>query len=145
MNLTATVLLPLAVICFVGGCRTAAVTRPPTAASPSVPEPGPRTPLASAPSSQPFTLSADALLPSPRLIVGRVVAVEPERGFVFVALAPDAPAAALEPDSVLLVRTVDLKETARVRVSPYLRSRTLGTRIVSGQASSGDEVVWQAP
>lgn len=45
----------------------------------------------------------------------------------------------------LVARTLDLHETARLRASAYLRGRTLGTTITSGQPSTADEVVWLAP
>jgi hypothetical protein len=38
-----------------------------------------------------------------------------------------------------------LRETGRVRASRYVRGRTLGTTLVAGQPSLGDEVVWLAP
>jgi len=47
--------------------------------------------------------------------------------------------------SELIVRTLELRETGRLRVSRYLRGRTLGTDIFAGQPHPGDEVVWQAP
>ena len=90
-------------------------------------------------------LAAGALLPSARLIVGRVLAVEAELGFAFVDLATDAPSAALIAGTELTVRTLDLRETARLQVSAYNRGRTLGTKIIAGQPSPGDEVVWLAP
>jgi hypothetical protein len=90
-------------------------------------------------------LATDALLPSSRLIVGRIIAVEPPQRFAFVELTHDAPAAALADGTELIVRTLDLRETARLQVSPYLRGRTLGTKILGGQPTPGDEVVWVAP
>ena len=90
-------------------------------------------------------LAADALLPSPRLIVGRVIAVDLDQRFAFVELASDAPNAALLAGTELAARTLELRETGRMHVSPYLRGRTLGTKIVGGQPSPGDEVVWLAP
>src|SRR5688500_8365077 len=93
----------------------------------------------------PPVLAAGALLPSPRLVVGRVLAVDPGHGFAFVELAPDAPAAALNAGTELSVRTLELRDTARIEVSRYLRGRTLGTKIVEGQPAPGDEVVWLAP
>jgi hypothetical protein len=90
-------------------------------------------------------LGTGALLPSPRLIVGRVIAVDRAQHFAFVNLATDAPAAALTPGTELIARTLELRDTGRVQVSPYVRGRTLGTRIVDGQPSPGDEVVWLAP
>jgi hypothetical protein len=93
----------------------------------------------------PPVLAAGALLPSPRLVVGRVLAVDPGHGFAFVELAPDAPAAALNAGTELNVRTLELRDTARIEVSRYLRGRTLGAKIVEGQPAPGDEVVWLAP
>lgn len=89
--------------------------------------------------------SPDALQTSPRKRVGRVLALDATRGFAFVAIAPEAPSAALLEGAELLVRTDDLRETARLRVSPYARSRTLGTQIISGRPSPGDEVVYPSP
>ncbi len=95
--------------------------------------------------SKPPVLAADALLPSPRLFVGRIVAVNPIEGFAFVEVGADAPASALVDGTELIVRTLSLQERARVRVSRYIRGRTLGARILTGQATPGDEVVWLAP
>lgn len=90
-------------------------------------------------------LPADALVPSPRLIVGRLTAIDAAQGFAFVEIAADAPAAALAPGTELITRTLELRESGRVRTSPFVRGRTLGTLIVAGQPSAGDEVVWLAP
>jgi hypothetical protein len=113
----------LAIIPFLPSCRIAAPT----------------------PASSPAVLGPDALVPSPRLIIGRVIAVEMPQGFAFVELATDAPATALVDGTELITRTLDLRETARLRVSRYVRGRTLGTKVVAGQPSPGDEVVWLAP
>jgi hypothetical protein len=126
MKITARLLLLLAVILFSGGCRYFAKSQ-------------------RRGSNAPPTLGADALLPSPRLIVGRIVAVDAARKFAFVDLASDAPAAALADGTELIVRTMELQETARLQASRYVRGRTLGTKIVGGQPSPGDEVVWLAP
>ena len=107
------------------GCRTVAT-------KPAPPSPTP-------------VLAAGALAPSSRLIIGRVIAVDPARASAVVELAPDAPHGSLMAGTELIVRTLDLRETARVQVSPYLRGRVLGTKIVAGQPSPGDEVVWLAP
>ena len=111
---------PLAAICFVVGCAQA--------------------PQKSAP-----ILAEGALVPSPRLIVGRVIAIDPARGFVIVELAADAPAAAAAEGAELISRTLELRETARLRATRQHRGRILGTQVVSGQSSPGDEVVWLAP
>lgn len=126
MNRTAAVLALLAVSSFSAGCHHAAARRPPAAATASV-------------------LAAGALLPSPRLHVGRIIAVDAAQGFAFVELAPDAPGGAQFDGTELLARTPDLRPTARLAASRYLRGRTLGTRILAGQPSPGDEVVWLAP
>jgi hypothetical protein len=95
--------------------------------------------------SQTPALSATPLAPSPRLVVGRVGAVDSAHGFAFVELASDAPHDAITEGTELIVRTADLRETGRLRASRYVRSRTLGTRIIAGQPTVGDEVVWLAP
>lgn len=102
-------------------------------------------PAPNPPSEPPSLLGADALVPSPRLIVGRIVAVDPARRFAFVELTSDAPMAALAEGSDLIARTLELQDTGRLRASRQLRGRTLGTNIVSGQPSPNDEVVWLAP
>ena len=90
-------------------------------------------------------LAAGALLPSPRLIVGRVVAVDEAQRLAFIELATDTPNAALVAGTELVARTMNLRDTGRLQVSAYVRGRTLGTQIVGGQPSPGDEVVWLAP
>jgi hypothetical protein len=113
-----------------GGAGCSAVSNPPPDPAPAAPEP---------------ILAAGALLPSPRLLVGRIIAVDAPQRFAFVALAMDAPAVALATGTELIARTPDLQRTGTIEVSAYLRGRTLGTKIVAGQPSPGDEVVWQAP
>lgn len=125
-NSAALALGPLVVILLLAGCRQSSPSR----ATPSLRHP---------------PLAADALMPSPRLIIGRIVAVDAARGFAFVDLASDAPAAALVDGAELIARTADLRETARLRSSRYVRGRTLGAKIVDGQPSPSDEVVWLAP
>lgn len=124
MKLTATV-FALAVISFLTGCRHTAPAKPAATAT--------------------AALAADALLPSPRLIIGRIIAIDATRGFAFVELAADAPPAALADGTELITRTLELRETGRLRTSRYLRGRTLGTKIVGGQPASDNEVVWLAP
>ncbi len=117
--------LLLASISFFSGC-----------AHPSAKPPG---------STYPDVLADGVLLPSPRLIVGRVIAVDPVQGFAILEVAVDAPAEALTDGTELLARTLALHETARLRASRYLRGRMFGTKIVAGQPAPGDEVVWLAP
>jgi hypothetical protein len=88
----------------------------------------------------------EPLAPSPRLIVGRIIAVDAERGFAIIELATDAPPAALAEGGELVARTLaDLRETARLLAARYVRGRTLGSTVKSGVPSVGDEVVWTAP
>ena len=103
-------------------------------------------PSSPAPATPPAApLGGQSLEPSPRLILGRVIALDPPRRFAFVELAPDAPRGATVPDTDLIVRTADLRETARLRTTRQLRGRTLGTLVVEGNPGIGDEVVWLAP
>jgi hypothetical protein len=108
---------------------------------------GPKTPArpttGTAATSDP--LPTGALLPSHNLRVGRVLAVDPPHGIAVIDLALDAPATALVDGAPLVTRTNDLRETARLTASRYRQGRTLGAKIVSGQPSPGDEVVFPAP
>ena len=88
---------------------------------------------------------ATALHLSPNKLVGRVLAVDLTRGFAIVNLTAEPPPAALADGAVLIARTDDLRETARIQASRYVRGRTLGTKIVSGKPQPGDEVVIFAP
>ena len=99
-------------------------------------------PPAPPPSAAPV---AEPLAPSPRLVVGQVIAHDAARGFAFVELAPDAPRPALAPGALLFARRPDLTPAATLRTSAVLRGRTLGTRVTSGTPQPGDEVVWEAP
>lgn len=88
--------------------------------------------------------SADAsrTVPGPVQVVGRVVAVDLRTLSAIVELAPYV---ALPPDFAtrpLIARRDDLQPTARLQSSPYLRGRTLGTRLISGRPQVGDEVVF---
>ncbi len=100
---------------------------------------------ASAPQKPAAVLAEGALVPSPRLIVGRVIAVDAARRHAIVELGGDAPAAAATEGAELMTRTEDLRETARLRASRQLRGRILGATVASGQPAQGDEVVWLAP
>jgi hypothetical protein len=120
---SARLLLVLLTACCLGGCMRASRSKP-TAGIPPAYEP---------------------LAPSPRLIVGRVQATDVDRRFAFVDLAADAPDAALAEGTELVCRSVELRETGRLRVSRYVRGRTLGATMESGEPNVGDEVVWLAP
>jgi len=128
MTLTAKQLMLLAVIFLAGACSHLAPLTPPPMPS-----------RAGAP------LPPNALQPSPNRLVGRVLVVDAPRGFALIDLTGEPPAAALAAGAELVARTEDLRETARLRASRYARGRTLGTTIISGQPSPGDEVVFRAP
>ena len=132
MPFTARLLTLLAVIFFLAACSHLAPLTP----APIVRRGDP-------PAAIP--LPPDALWPSPRQLVGRILALDAARGFAFVTLTAAPPAAALADGAELIARTDDLRETARLRASRYARGRTLGAQILSGQPSPGDEVVFQLP
>lgn len=89
--------------------------------------------------------SVEPLIPSPRLVLGRIIAVDAPRGLAHVELAADAPPAALAEGTELIARTDDLRETGRLKASRYVRGRILGTTIAQGLPTPGNEVVWLAP
>ena len=130
MPFTARLLTLLAVISFLAACAHVA---PPTA------------PPGVAREDRPVGVSppsADALEPPSRALVGRILAVDAARGVAFVALTAEPPVAALADGAGLITRTDDLRETGRLRASRYVRGRTLGAQILSGQPAAGDEVVF---
>ncbi len=88
----------------------------------------------------------EPLAPSTRLIVGRVIALDPGRRFAFVELASDAPPSSLAEGTELVVRDpASLRETGRLAASQYVRGRTLGSTITAGSPAVGQEVTWMAP
>ena len=133
MTLTARLLTLLAVIFLASACVQTTPSAPATDRS-----------RERARENSPSSRTA-ALQPSPNRLVGHVLAVDPALGFAFVALTSEPPAAALAQGAELIARTDDLRETARLGTSRYVRGRTLGAKIVSGQPSPGDEVVFRAP
>lgn len=132
MTIAATFPFGLAAVLLLGGCQHIRFTRGPAAAA---------APAAIA-TLPPATRT---LAPSPRLIVGRVLAIDPPRGFAVLELASDAPPTSLAEGAELATRTTELRPTAQLRASRHLRGRTLGTTVISGQPTPGDEVVWEAP
>lgn len=79
---------------------------------------------------------------SPRRLVGRVLSIDAQRGFVFINLDLDSPPAASNVGAELIVRTDELRETARLRSTTYARGRILAATLVSGRPAPGDEVVF---
>jgi len=92
----------------------------------------------------PSAASAEPAYAAPaHALVGHVLAIDRERGFVIVALADDPPAVALRPGVQLWVRRRDLRFVARLSVSRYLRGDTLGTTLVEGEPAIDEDVVVQ--
>jgi len=83
-----------------------------------------------------------ATVPGPVQIVGRVLAVDLRTLAVIVELAPYAVLPADFNGRILISRQDNLRPTARLQASPYLRGRTLGTRLQAGRPQVGDEVVF---
>lgn len=134
MPFTARLLTLLAVIFFLPACQYMTPLPPLPGGKPVAPPPEPEVPL-----------PPDALRASPRRLVGRITAIDTPGHFAIVTLAAEPPPGALAQGADLIARTDDLRETARLRTSRYVRGRTLGAQIVQGQPTPGDEVVFQVP
>lgn len=85
--------------------------------------------------------AAPALVPSPVQIVGRVIAVDLPALTAIVDVYPYTNLPADFAGKIMISRTDDLRPTARLEASPYLRGRTLGARLLAGRPQVGDEVV----
>ena len=82
-----------------------------------------------------------AIAPSPFTLVGHVMSVDADAGNVIIDIAPYA---VLPPDfagKIMLARTDELRPTAKLQASPYLRGHILGARLLAGRPNPGDEVV----
>lgn len=85
---------------------------------------------------------ANRVVPGPAQVVGRVIAVDPRTLTVIIELAPYATMPARFDGQTMIARANDLRPTARLEASRYLRGRTLGARIVAGKPRIDDEVVF---
>lgn len=86
-------------------------------------------------------VSATTTTASSTLVVGRIITIDPSSKSVLVEVGSFT---VLPPDfatRILIARTDDLKPTARLQSSAYLRGRILGTRLIAGSPQLGDEVV----
>ena len=95
---------------------------------------GGRKPAAAAP-------KPSAITPSPFAVVGHVISADAGTGNVIIDVAPYA---VLPPDfagKIMLARTDELRPTANLQASPYLRGHILGARLLAGRPNPGDEVV----
>jgi len=81
-------------------------------------------------------------VPGPVQVVGRIIAIDPRTLTVVIELSPYAVMPSDFNGRILISRQDDLRPTARLQASPYLRGRTLGARLLAGQAQVGDEVVF---
>jgi hypothetical protein len=91
--------------------------------------------------ARPGTLGSKEVGPSPVQVVGRIVAIEPTRASVVVEVGVYAVLPTDFAKRILISRTDDLRPTARLQSSAYLRGRMLGTRLLAGRPQIGDEVV----
>ena len=81
-------------------------------------------------------------VPGPVQVAGRIIAIDMRSLTVVVELAPYL---SIPPDfarRILISRHDDLQPTARLQATPYLRGRTLGTRLLAGKPQMNDEVVF---
>ena len=81
-------------------------------------------------------------VPGPVQVVGRIIAIDLRSLTVVVELSPYTTLPADYSGRVLISRLDDLQPTARLQATPYLRGRTLGTRLVAGKPQMNDEVVF---
>ncbi|MDF3059051.1 MAG: hypothetical protein K0R17_3266 [Rariglobus sp.] len=92
--------------------------------------------------SAPPGSQATHTVPGPVQVVGRVIAVDLRTLSVIIELAPYATLPADFSGRILMTRLDDLRPTARLQASSYLRGRTLGARLMAGQPQIGNEVVF---
>lgn len=91
--------------------------------------------------NEPSPHGSTQTVPGPVQVVGRIIAVDLRSLAVIIELAPFANPPADFNGRILISRMDDLRPTARLQASPYLRGRTLGARLLAGQPQVGDEVV----
>ena len=99
-------------------------------------------PGGNAPSKLDASADAPRTVPGPVQVLGRVIAVDMRTLSVIIDLAPYVSLPGDFATRQLISRRDDLQPTARLQSSPYLRGRTLGTRLLAGQPQVGDEVVF---
>ena len=84
-------------------------------------------------------------VPGPVEVVGRVIAIDRPSLSVIIELAPYAVVPAGYDGRMLIARLDDLRPTARLQASPYVRGRMLGARLLAGSPQVGNEVVFAPP
>ena len=84
---------------------------------------------------------ANAPVPSPSLVVGRIISIDAQRLGVIIEVGPYVELPIDFASRILIARTNELRPTARLQSSAYLRGRILGTRLLAGSPQVGDEVV----
>jgi len=90
---------------------------------------------------QPAPAKASTVIPSPFVVVGHVLDVDAATGNVIIDVAPYAVLPADFSGKIMLTRTEDLRPTAKIEASPYLRGHILGAHLLAGRPGIGDEVV----
>ena len=84
-------------------------------------------------------------VPGPVQVVGHVISVDLRSLTVMIELAPFAVLPSDFSGRILISRQDDLRPTARLQASAYLRGRILGARLQAGKSQVGDEVVFAPP
>jgi len=79
--------------------------------------------------------------PSPFAVVGHVLDVDATTGNVIIDVGPYTVLPADFAGKIMLARTEDLRPTAKLEASSYLRGHMLGARLLAGRPGIGDEVV----
>lgn len=85
---------------------------------------------------------APATVPGPVHVVGRIIAVDARALSVMIELGPYTVLPRKVDGRILVSRLDDLRPTARLQASPYVRGRILGARMLAGRPNVGDEVVF---
>ena len=88
------------------------------------------------------SVKTSATVPSPAQVVGRIIAVDMVELAVIIEIPPYEVLPSDYNGRILISRMDDLRPTARMQASPYLRGRTLAARLLAGRPQIGDEVVF---
>ncbi|MFA6287524.1 MAG: hypothetical protein WC661_09080 [Opitutaceae bacterium] len=87
-------------------------------------------------------VKSGGVIPSPFAVVGHVLDVDANTGNIIIDVAPYTVLPADFSGKIMLTRTeADLRPTAKLEASPYLRGHILGAHLLAGRPNIGDEVV----
>lgn len=88
---------------------------------------------------------AAIIAPSPFVVVGHVISVDMATRNVIIDVAPFTVLPLGFSGRIMLARSEDLRPTAKLQASPYLRGHILGASLLAGHPHEGDEVVFPPP